>query len=55
MTSDLLESSTAIVPPALFTSSSERTLLSSDSGTVAVPLVEPLTICLPETTASVWA
>ena len=43
----------AIVPPAAATSGSARTLASSDAGTVAAPLWEPLTISLPAITASV--
>ncbi len=55
MISDLLASSAASVPPAAPTSGSDLTLASSEAGTVALPLVEPSTISLPEMTASVSA
>ena len=51
--SALLDGIGAIVPPAAATSGSFCTLVSSDSGTVAAPLWEPLTISLPAITASV--
>ena len=50
-----LDSIGASVPPAEATSGSARTFASRDSGTVAAPLVEPLTISLPAMTASVWS
>ena len=55
MISDLFSSLRPIVPPAALTSGRALTFVSSDSGTVALPLVEPLTISLPPMTASVWA
>ena len=50
-----LDSIGASVPPAEATSGSARTFASRGSGTVAAPLVEPLTISLPAMTASVWS
>ena len=41
------------MPPAASTSGSARTLVSSDAGIVAEPLVDFSTICLPAMTASV--
>jgi hypothetical protein len=55
MISDLLASSPANVPPAASTCGSSRTRSSSAAGTVALPLKEPSTSCLPPITASVSA
>ena len=51
--SALFDATGAIVPPAAATSGSARTCASSDAGTAAAPLWEPLTISLPAITASV--
>jgi hypothetical protein len=51
----VLDAFGAIVPPAASTSGNARTWSSNDSGTVAAPLWEPLTISLRAITASVCA